>query len=384
MPLHIVTVVDTFPCLSETFIAREVEELTRQGAIVEVAALRGNAPYRLPSRPVGALRRGIVRTLARNPLRSLSLWRRAGQAAALAERARATPGTVLLAQFAWTPADVVRMASAWSGAPFAVRVHAWDVFAQRPGALRQRLDSAAAVLPCHAAAGESVRACGYPSERIKVVHHGLPLGQPEWDWAPPSPASRIVGIGRLVPKKGIGVLLDACALLARDAVPFSVEWIGGGPEEVRLKRYARALGLADRFRFAGPLSPGETLARLRGAGLLALPSLRMPDGDRDGIANVLLEAMAVGVPVVSTTAGSAGEVVRNGLNGWLVPPGDAAALANALRQGLDPATDRLAVSRAARATLERDFDLARNAAELLESLRGVQALSPNIRSLRSR
>jgi glycosyltransferase involved in cell wall biosynthesis len=335
---------------------------------VEVVALRGGPPHRLPSRPAPALCRAILRQHWRTPRYCLSLLRHAGQAAALAEHLRGVSNAHILAQFAWTTADVARMAAALAAAPFSVRVHAWDVFTQSRRALRRRMDSATAVLPCSQAAADAVRACGYPAPRIAVVHHGLPLDDPAWAWRPPTGSTRIVGIGRLVPKKGIDVLLDACALLLRDDVDFALEWIGDGPEETRLRRLANALGLERHVHFAGALPPDECRNRLRAAGLLVLPSLRLPDGDSDGIANVLVEAMALGVPVVTTTAGAAPEVITHGVNGLLVAPDDAAALATALRKCLDFATDRAAMSRAARQTVEREFDLSVNTRALLAAI----------------
>ncbi len=364
------TVVDTYPCLSETFVDREIQEFRRQGLAVEVVALRGQTIPRIPGPQARRLVPSILRDHLCDPRRCLSLLRRAGQTVALAERLQGQrTGAHLLAQFAWTTTDVARLASRLAGVPFSVRAHAWDVFTQSPRALRQRLDSATQVLPCNTAAFEAVRACGFPPERITMVHHGLDLADPAWRWQEPAESTRILGIGRLVPKKGVGVLLDACTLLARDRVRFSLQWIGDGPERIRLMRHTRTLGLQAQANFTGALSPEETRTRLRGAALLVLPSLRSPGGDRDGIANVLVEAMALGIPVVSTTAAGAPEILTHAVNGLLVPPEDPAALADAIRQILlDTASQRLALAQAARSTVEREFDLSRNVARILRIL----------------
>lgn len=373
---RLITVVDTYPCLSETFIEREVLELRRQGVAVDIAALRGKRPWRLPQRPAAALRLAVLRGHFHRPRHCLSLLRCTGQAAALSGCLRDGPPALLLAQFAWTPADVCRLAAACAGVPFLVRAHARDVFAQAPPALRRRLAGAAGVLPCNAAAGDAVRACGYPSERITLVHHGLPLHDEDWRWQAPEESRRVVGIGRLVPKKGVEVLLAAAARLTRAGVPFDLEWIGCGPEARRLRRLAAAPELRGRVSFAGALPPDAARERLRSAALLVLPSVRLADGDRDGIANVLLEAMALGVPVLTTTAGAAGEVLADGVNGLLVPPGDAAALAAAMRRALESLPLRRALACAARATVEREFDLGRNAAALRVALEAAVAADP--------
>ncbi len=373
---RLITVVDTYPCLSETFIAREVQELRRQGLAVEVAALRGKRPFRIPLRAAAGLRLAVLRGHFHRPRHCLSLLRCAGQAAALAGRLQDGPPALLLAQFAWTTADVCRLAAGLAGTPFLVRAHARDVFAQAPRALRRRIEGAAGVLPCNAEAAAAVQACGYSPERITLVHHGLPLQDEAWRWRAPGESRRVVGIGRLVPKKGVAVLLAAAVRLAREGVPFEIEWIGDGPEAQRLRRLAAAPELGGRVSFAGALSPDGARERLRSAALLVLPSVRLADGDRDGIANVLLEAMALGVPVLTTTAGAAGEVLADGVNGLLVPPGDAAALAAALRRALESLPLRRALACAARATVEREFDLVRNTATLHTALDAAVAADP--------
>jgi glycosyltransferase involved in cell wall biosynthesis len=111
-----------------------------------------------------------------------------------------------------------------------------------------------------------------------------------------------------------------------------------------------------RVRFHGRLAPDAVRRLMASASLLVLPSRRMPDGDRDGIANVLIEAMALGVPVVTTTAGAAEEVVGDRLTGRLVPPDDVPALAAAIDELLGDAEQRGRLAQAARTTVETYFD----------------------------
>ncbi len=370
-PRRLINLVDTYPNLSETFIERENEEMRRQGVEVEIVALRGSENWRLrQGRVDAALVRAILKDSFSQPRRCLTLLRHAPQIAALSELLERRPDAVLLAQFAWTPADVARLAARRVGRSFAVRVHAWDVFTRSPRALWQCLDSATSVIGCSQAVVEAVKACGYPAEQTHLVHHGLPLDEDCWNWREPVAGCRMVGVGRLVPKKGIDLLIRACVELSRQGVDYEVEWIGDGPLRNSLERQLAAAGPAvvERFRFAGALTPDETRHRLQTATLLVLPSRRLPDGDRDGIANVLIEAAALGVPLVTTTAGSASEVFRDGESARLVPPDDVAALAAALKDCLADAALRKKLAAAARLVVERQFDLTRNTANLLQIL----------------
>jgi glycosyltransferase involved in cell wall biosynthesis len=164
---------------------------------------------------------------------------------------------------------------------------------------------------------------------------------------------RLLGVARLVPKKGIEVVLEALAALPAD-LHWRYEHIGGGPLRDQLAAVAARLGLADRIAWRGPLPQDDVLAAYRAADLFVLASRIAPDGDRDGLPNVLLEASSQELPVVATRMTAVPELVEDGVNGRLVPPNDPRALAAAL-QGLigDPAA-RLRLGRAGRArVLER-------------------------------
>ncbi len=372
MALRILSLAAEHPCLSETFIDREHVALRSVGVAVDVFALRGSAPYRLRSRATRALARalpGALRPHLAHPRQALAVLRHAGKAADLAARLAADPDALLLAQFAWIPADIARLAATLSGRSFAVRVHAWDVFAQPPRRLAARLRDAGRVLPCTDLAAAAVVRCGIGPDRVRVVPHGLPLADAGWDWRPPRDAGPILGVGRLVAKKGVDTLLDAYALAAAGTPSLPpLEWVGDGPERRRLERRIAHQDLRGRVQLRGALSADATRSALRRASLLVLPSRITPDGDRDGIANVLLEAMAAGVPVLSTTASAAPELIEDGINGWLTAPDAPDALALALRTALD-SPRRADVARAARDTVERRFDATANARALRDALR---------------
>ena len=160
--------------------------------------------------------------------------------------------------------------------------------------------------------------------------------------APPAPHSglRLLFVGRLVERKGVHVLLDALALLPEEP-PVRLAVIGDGPERDALERRARSLGIEGRVEFRGYV-PRETLEHaLASCDALVLPAIRDAKGDVEGLGVVLLEAMGFGRPVIASRAGGIVDIVRPGVNGLLVPPGDAPALAGAIESfARDPALVR--------------------------------------------
>jgi glycosyltransferase involved in cell wall biosynthesis len=212
-----------------------------------------------------------------------------------------------------------------------------------------------------------VVAAGYPEASIARVPHGLPLADYPCRAEQPETGRVIVAVGRLESKKGFDQLLRALALLPEDRRG-GLQVVGDGRERARLEALAWKLGLSDEVRFHGRLDPAETRRLMQSAAMLVLPSRRLPNGDRDGIANVLLEAMALGVPVVTTTAGAAGEIIADHRNGILVPADDERSLSEAIGSLLAdrPLRERLAL--AARATVEAQFDLRCTGAALSDVL----------------
>jgi glycosyltransferase involved in cell wall biosynthesis len=200
------------------------------------------------------------------------------------------------------------------------------------------------------------------SEKIHVCRHGVDLSV-----LSPTPRRRIeaplriLSVGRLVPKKGIDVLLEALARLKQRGVAFACRIAGDGPERERLLRRARGLPPGS-VEFLGFQSFADMKDLYAWADVFALPCRVASDGDRDGVPNAILEAMASGVPVVASDAGGVSEVLTHKETGWLVPPNDPAALASALEEAGSEEELRSHLARGARAEVETRFD-ARKATE---------------------
>jgi glycosyltransferase involved in cell wall biosynthesis len=165
---------------------------------------------------------------------------------------------------------------------------------------------------------------------------------------------RLLAVGRLVEKKGFPVLLDAAS---RMLAPFHLRIVGSGPQREALERQIAAAGLQDRVELVGARTHEELPAEYAAAHVVVVPSVADASGDRDGLPNVVLEAMSCARPVVASDIGAVSSAVIDGRTGVLVPPGDAAALAGALEFLVDRPEVRHGLGRGARARVERDYEL---------------------------
>ncbi|MBL9088878.1 MAG: glycosyltransferase, partial [Planctomycetia bacterium] len=203
-----------------------------------------------------------------------------------------------------------------------------------------------------------------------VVRHGVDLDVYRPGDGPRAPGPlRVLAVGRLVEKKGFHHLVDALGRLAGTGIAFEARIVGDGPDGPALAAQAMALGLGDRLAFVPACPPADVRERMRGwADVLVAPSVVARDGDRDGIPNVVGEALACGVPVVATTAGGLPELVEDGVNGIVVPEGAPAALAAALARLATAPALREALAARARETAAARFDARENVARFLEVL----------------
>jgi glycosyltransferase involved in cell wall biosynthesis len=403
-----------FPQLSETFIANEILEMERQGVGLRVfsyrkprAAVRHecvrdirvtveylpdpllpNLGPLLASAPAGfradarrwndTLRYVLGYTWReKNP----DTWRRLLQAAYLARIVRESGLRHLHAHFAGGATRIAMLTSKLTGIPFSFSAHARDVYTTAPHVLRERLEAASFVVTCTGANREYLQSLVGPESRSKILlgYHGIDLAKfrPRLEPAAPD-VPLILSVGRLVRKKGFTDLLRACDVLKRDGVPFRCLIVGEGPERERLERMVEEFSLENVVSLPGSCSQEEALDAYHRATVFALPCRVLEDGDRDGIPNVLLEALAVELPIVSTTISGIPEVIEDGRNGLLIPQRDAPALASALRRLLADADLRAQLGARGRETVARRFDRGENVRELSElfARRGVSGLEP--------
>jgi glycosyltransferase involved in cell wall biosynthesis len=210
---------------------------------------------------------------------------------------------------------------------------------------------------------------------VHVVYHGLnadfePLVAAGVQRVEPE-RIRLLAVGRLVRKKGLDTFVDACAVLHGRGVDFEAVIVGeSGDHEPEIRARVAATDLADRVRFLGPLTQGALFEEYRRASVFALPCRVLEDGDRDGIPNVLMEAMACGAPVVTTGVSGITELVRDGENGIVVEPDHPSDLADALHRLIKDPGLATQLAEQGRRTIAERFDAGLSATRMATLLTG--------------
>jgi glycosyltransferase involved in cell wall biosynthesis len=397
--LRVGFVVKRYPRYSETFIVREILAHERAGLAIEIFALRP---------PIdGHFQDLIARVRARvnylylpaegifsEPLSAATLtanhfWRALTEAGAelpnlwtalselrdaqardiyhalqLAREVRAKRLHHLHAPFASDMATVARLGARLAGVTYSFTARAKDIFHEsvQPDDLRQKLRDAAGVVTVSDYHLDYLRRTyGALASHVQRVYNGLDLEEFPYE-APRDRPAKIVAVGRLVEKKGFPDLIEACALLARKGCSFSCRIIGNGPLKADLGAQIERLGLQRNVELVGPRPQSEVIQEVQGAAVLAAPCVVCADGDRDGLPNVIQEALALGTPVVSTDVTGIPEVVRHGERGLLVPQRDPPALAAALERLLSDSELRVELASRARRFMEAEFNIHQNTA----------------------
>jgi glycosyltransferase involved in cell wall biosynthesis len=213
----------------------------------------------------------------------------------------------------------------------------------------------------------------YAGDRDKIMlnHHGLDLSlyQPAATRDP----KRIVAGGSLVEQKGLCYLIDAAAIVRDHGLDFLIEVVGDGPLRDELSAQINTLQLSSMVKLVGSMPHEELMERMRTAAMVVLPSIETSDGFMDGIPNILIESLALAVPVVSSRLSGIPELVVDGETGLLVEEKDRTALAGAVETLLRDPARGTALGRAGRARVETMFDLDRNTAALVERFEEILA-----------
>lgn len=406
-------VVWRYPMLSQTFVQGEVRELRRSGVAVEVIAEDRDDPPIAdePATSMGGVTylgsfeksRGrwfVIRSLCVRPLTVTRLWlllirhqyplgtwwsvrNELYAAAHMASVLRQRGVTHVHAAWADGFAMHAFIASRMLGLPFSVQARASEVHRSvHRAALLDRIRFAAFIVTNTHYNERYLRGRlggrnGVPP--VHVIHNGVDLKRfnPALRTRQPDGSLRLLSVGRMVEPKGFRYLLEAVALLRERGLDVRCDIIGAAEETatwVDIRMRWVEWHLQQQVRFLGARPPAEVIAALGVADMFVLPCVRGRDGSHDITPNALLEAMAMQLPVISTTSGAVPELVTHGVDGWLVSPNDAAALAGAIeRLFRDVAlAGRLGV--AARQTVEQRFDLRRNVSQRVALFRTATAV----------
>jgi glycosyltransferase involved in cell wall biosynthesis len=291
----------------------------------------------------------------------------------------------LHAHFASASGRVAHIASTLTGLPYSVTTHAKDIFYSDVDheVLGEVLAGASTVIAISDYNREFLlERHPHVTERIRLVRNGIDLGR--FAYRPPRAAVdvlRVAAVGRLVEKKGFDVLISAAAIARARGTAVEARIAGDGELRSALSAQIDAAGLSDVVTLLGPQGQDEVRSLLRWADVLVAPCVVGSDGNADGLPTVLLEAMAMGVPCVSTAVTGIPEAIHPAsthrpATGVLLSPGDVEGVAQALSDIARPDFPREAISRAARQLIEADFDATTQARRLAETTAPVSTLTP--------
>lgn len=404
-PLRVAFLLPTFPELSNTFILAQITGLLDRGHDVDLFAIGRNrfegahpdvSRYGLASRmrhlviprPLGRRVSSALRLLftaggqspvlldALDPTRhgrgALSLSRLHTAASFL----RSRPYDVLHCQFGnhgpsaerlvALGATQAKLVTSFRGADLTTHL------ARHPRRYRDLLARGALFLPVSRDFRDRLVAVGAPVDRVLMHHSGIDLKRFSFEpRRPPTERPRLLFVGRLTEKKGLTYALEALAVLRRAGAEADLTVVGEGPLEPVLKSTTSTLGLDDRVRFVGGRSHDEVIAMMHASHILVAPSVTAANGDQEGIPNVLKEAMATGLPVVSTRHSGIPELVQHGVSGLLAPERDVGALAAQLGLVLAHPERWSDMGRAGRQAVEAGFDADRLNDLLVERYRSI-------------
>jgi glycosyltransferase involved in cell wall biosynthesis len=406
-PRGIGMILKGYPRISETFISNEILGLERYGFPIHIFSMRRpREPFThesvrqiratvdyLPETllsPLPAFMFHNARVAARFPKRFVDAWKLCSirfartrksatikhllQAGYLVDKLLPASGvTHFHAHFAHSPTSVAMFAGLLSGHPFSFTAHAKDIYTSDPRQLSEKIEKARFVVTCTEYNRRYLEALARGIRTpIHRLYHGIDVqlfGADRHDLNDPRPPYRLLTIARMTPKKGLSTVLEALAILKKRGIRFQYTLIGDGDDRSRVVSLIDSLGLRESVILPGTLPHGEVLSHFERSDLFVLGCTLARNGDRDGIPNVLVESMAVGVPVVATRFSAIPELVRDGITGILVSPENPVEMADAIMKGLTDTELRARFRTAARHRVESSFDNRRLIRELVEIYR---------------
>ncbi len=358
-------VVKGYPRLSETFVAQELHGLEQEEVRLLIISLRH--PTDKARHPIhDEIEADVLylpEYLYQEPIRVFRAWwavrRRPNYAGAWAKwwqdfRRDLTPNRLrrfgqacvlayelpddcfwLYAHFIHTPASVARYAAVMCELPWSISAHAKDIWTSPNWEISEKLDDASWTVTCTATNTAHLRSLCVTPDKVTLLYHGIDVARfpeptgPTADDGKAGRPTRLISVGRAVPKKGYADLLDALALLPKE-LNWTLTHIGGGPLLNELKSRSCQLGLSERIEWRGALPQQDVLAAYRKSDVFVLASKITDDGDRDGLPNVLMEAQSQRLPVIATRVSAIPELIEDGVNGRLVSSGNIQQLSDAI------------------------------------------------------
>ena len=357
MTAQVAVIVSGFPRRSETFMLGELLALEASGSLAGVFATKLGETGRaqpgterltkyvefLPTGSIEEQARAVRKLLARRKVNGIHAY------------------------FAHEPAAVAEQAAQLLNLPFGFSVHARDFRKVAPAVLAQRVTSAACVVACNTDIESDLRQLG---SEVHLLPHGVDLQRFTLRTTWSNPVLRLLAVGRLVEKKGFHFLIAALAGLK---IPFTLTIAGDGPERERLQQLITLNNLENRVVLQGAVTHFELPQIYAESDVVVVPSIQDASGDRDGLPNVVLEAMACGRAVIASDAGAIASAITDNENGLLVPPADPVALREAILRLADDPFARERLGRNGRRRAESDYEVGRCSRRFQQLLTRVYA-----------
>jgi colanic acid/amylovoran biosynthesis glycosyltransferase len=396
-------VVSRFPSVTETFIVNEIVALEQLGERIQLFSLRRqdlathSAPDHLVTRCTAGSDLGVAEILGaqlhwlrRRPRRWLAAWTGAiggnwRSPRFLARSIATVPISMVFARhlhahrihahWATHPALVAWVIHQLTDVPYSVTVHAHDLYVDRSMLHRKLVDAADIVtisdynarmiadLYDDVTHKVEVIPCGVDTARLQCAHDHGTVRSP----------LRMTCVASLQDYKGHEHLLEACRILDGRGVLFHLELIGEGELRASLEASAVELGIDEYVTFAGACANADVIERVASSDVVVLPSVVTPSGKMEGVPVALMEAMALGTPVIASDLSGVSELIIDDETGLLVPPGNPTAIADAVERITTDHAMRRRLVCAGRHRVEDRYDLTRNAQRLAMVLTGSAA-----------
>lgn len=406
-------IVSRFPSMSETFIAREFKALRDANVPLRIYSLKNcddsivhpdasslidittyvawndwrtwlRGSICLLRRPIQGLRGlfWVMRYHFWPPielLKALLVWL---QSMALSERMEQDGVKHIHSHWATLPTTAAYLSSQWTQRPFSFTAHAWDIFVKNRS-LAEKVRLAERTITCTDFNRKFLEhLCPLSRDKILLNYHGVDIDKfsvgtnalrpgPNLNSEQGNGEVILLSVGRLTEKKGFETLIDACGLLHRENSNFRCILVGNGPLKNALQNRIKAERLHDKVEICSSMPQDELRALYRKAFVFIMPSVVARNGDRDGIPNVLFEAMAMGTPVIATSISGIPEAIADQQTGLLVPPRDPRRLADAVKQLMREPSLAHSLGQQGRSWIEAEFSSDQHMQHLVAHMRSI-------------
>lgn len=395
--MKIAYLVTLFPCWSETFILREIRELEKQGSEVKIFSFkpasealihtdaeaylsRVHYPY------LGGFLNGLIRMVFTQPLMTLkiifkiltSMWTHPSMllktlallpmAVGFITDIKREGITHLHAHWATYPSTAAWIIHQFTGIPYSFTAHAHDIWLEKP-LLVEKIKAAKFVVTISEYNKRYLNAfSGTELDNIEVIHCGIDVNEFIFREPTINPLPRLLAVGRLDEIKGFSYLIEACGILRREGIKFRCQIVGEGPLRQRLEEQIKILNLEGVVSLSGAMPQDELRKIINKSTVFIAPSVQKENGDQDGIPVVLMEAMALGVPVISTFVSGIPELIRNSDNGLVVEARDTSQLVEAIKKVIFSEHVQKQYAFSGRSTIEKEFNIKKTVRQILTQM----------------